>query len=473
MMGSLTPRGMDTRLQGRGPLVYSDGLSWCASSTSPSRCHPPRNRPEMLHHLKRHPALTHIVQLFTGTAMAQAIPIVVSPILTRLYEPRAFGALGIFAALLLGLSLVVSGRFEVAVPIPTDDETAFQLVVLSLAVTGLSIVLLVVVAAVAAIASSGRPIGGLSPFAVLALPFGILFASAQQSFSYWLTRGRRFSVIARARVAQSVITVALSIALGLSRAVPDGLIVSLVLGYATALAVLASAVLSKERHRLSALPLAALKRTARRYVEFPTLNSAGALLDTGRDSGTLIIFSALFGVPATGLLSQALRITRAPMSLIGQSVAQVFYQHASSDRAAGRPIMTRVRRTMVGLAAVSLPIYLIVLVAGPALFAFVFGEPWRQAGEYARLLTPWLLLSFVLSPISLLPVMLGRQSTALALNGVDTALRLSAIVAGARFGGPIFSIIGFTAAGAAMACVQLWWYVRLAATSAAETRSAA
>ncbi|MBK6912263.1 MAG: hypothetical protein IPH11_00740 [Ignavibacteriales bacterium] len=45
---------------------------------------------------------------------------------------------------------------------------------------------------------------------------------------------------------------------------------------------------------------------------------------------------------------------------------------------------------------------------GPQIFAFVFGERWREAGVYSQYLTPWLLMNFVLSPISSVPMILGQ-----------------------------------------------------------------
>ena len=39
----------------------------------------------------------------------------------------------------------------------------------------------------------------------------------------------------------------------------------------------------------------------------------------------------------------------------------------------------------------------------------VFSEKWRGAGEYSQIMAPWFLLNFITSPISFLPLILGKQ----------------------------------------------------------------
>ena len=73
-----------------------------------------------------------VLTLLSGTALAQLILFAASPVLSRVYEPAAFGQ---YALLSLGLSLVTvlaSGKYEIGVLLPEADEEAFALVVLAL-----------------------------------------------------------------------------------------------------------------------------------------------------------------------------------------------------------------------------------------------------------------------------------------------------------------------------------------------------
>src|SRR3984957_369256 len=67
-----------------------------------------------------------------GTAAAQALAIAASPILTRLYKPSDFGELQIFISLMALALVAASGRYEVALLLPEDEQSSID--VLGLAI---------------------------------------------------------------------------------------------------------------------------------------------------------------------------------------------------------------------------------------------------------------------------------------------------------------------------------------------------
>lgn len=56
----------------------------------------------------------NVVTLMTGTTVAQAIPIAISPILTRLYSPSDFGLLALFVSLTSICGSVAKGTVRIA-----------------------------------------------------------------------------------------------------------------------------------------------------------------------------------------------------------------------------------------------------------------------------------------------------------------------------------------------------------------------
>src|SRR3989344_1482570 len=67
---------------------------------------------------------------------------------------------------------------------------------------------------------------------------------------------------------------------------------------------------------------------------------------------------------------------------------------------------------------------LIIAFYSKAIFAFVFGKEWATSGAYASIMIPWLMLNFLLSPISSLPMILGRQKEALIIGIISGAGQL-------------------------------------------------
>lgn len=406
----------------------------------------------------------NVMELATGTAIAQVAPLLVTPVLTRLYSPAQFGEFGIFSAFLLGFSIIASGRYEIAVPLPGSNRTAFDLVALSVLISA-AFSLLMMVVGCAAFTPAGRAVvTGLNVrlIAVMLLPIGVLSASTMQSCSYWLTRQGKFALVARARSIHGLLTAASSVALGVA-GTSAGLLVSLVVGSIAGSVVLLTAVLAADGSRIRDVRVEGLRRVSREYRAFPLLNGGNALMDAVRESGTLVVFGMLFGAAATGFLSQTLRLLRAPVSLIGQAVAQVYYPAVGRAQAEHRSVRTLTARTMKSVLAISVPLYCAVLFLGPWAFGVVLGEQWVTSGIYARVLAPWLALVLVLSSLSLLPVARNAQHKALGLNVIETTARFTGLLVGARLGGALGAVVGVAVAGLVTGGVQLAWYWRLSA----------
>ena len=68
----------------------------------------------------------NIFTLLKGSVLAQLIPLIISPFITRLYTPKELGVLAIFSSISVILGSVVNGRYEQAlVLVKTEKEAVF------------------------------------------------------------------------------------------------------------------------------------------------------------------------------------------------------------------------------------------------------------------------------------------------------------------------------------------------------------
>ena len=58
---------------------------------------------------------------------------------------------------------------------------------------------------------------------------------------------------------------------------------------------------------------------------------------------------------------------------------------------------------------------------------YVFSEKWREAGVFAEIMSPWLMVSFISSPITSIPVILKRQSNFFKLSLIGAIMLLISI----------------------------------------------
>ena len=375
--------------------------------------------------------------LLAGGALAQALPLLLGPWLTRLYSPTEFGQFSFVWTLATNLAVVGCARSEFALPLESDERQAAVLMALCarvlLAVTAVGLVVGLVL-----LEWQGLTLGWLLPLAVLA-------GGATQWLTLWATRAQRFGLLAGARVLQYGGGALLQVGLGLVQMGAAGLMLGpLLAGLATA-ALLARPAPAGGWPALIHAPSEALKTMARRHRDFPLLNTPHAFAGALQDSLAMILIAAWSGDASAGYWALALRYLKAPAGLVGGALSQTLYPrlvHAKS----GAEALFVVRQSMAVLMALALPLMAALMLWGPSLFEAVFGERWHDAGELARALAPYIALHFVASPLSVAMMAWGAQGWGLKLALVGQAMFVIGLGLGLHFGGLIGAGWGVSAA---------------------------
>ena len=70
--------------------------------------------------------------LSSGTALAQLIPVMIAPILSRIYSPEEFGRLALYLAIIQILGSLSTGRYELAILLPKEEKRGVQLTLISI-----------------------------------------------------------------------------------------------------------------------------------------------------------------------------------------------------------------------------------------------------------------------------------------------------------------------------------------------------
>jgi O-antigen/teichoic acid export membrane protein len=402
-----------------------------------------------------------------ATLVSQAVAFAVTPWLTRIYGPAAFGTYAVWFAVVMAVSTVGSGRYELAVVLPDSDAEAAGVLLLSLLVLGGTVVVVSGAAATGVLMPWVADVPGGIVLLALA-PVSILAMGVTQSATYWYTRASAFRALGVLRVAQASIVAACSVVAG--QLVPNagGLAVGWTLGQVIAATIAFGRFGPTIARALRGTTWAQLKAIASSHRSFPLTNAPHALLDGVREAGTAALFAAVFGVGAAGHFSLSSRAARTPAAFLGQSIAQIAYRRVSDLHRAGDALAERLRRAMRFLLLVGAGPALLVALASPAAFSLLFGVQWRTAGIYTAVLAPSLLASFVIAPFAHVPAVTGRMKTAFRLAIVDLALRLAAIGVGIVAGGPLAAVVALSVTGSVMSAVLGVWYVRIAGSQSPE-----
>ncbi len=402
-----------------------------------------------------------VLALAGGTAVAQIILISTSPFLTRLFSPADFGMLSVFAATVGILGVVVSWRYEFAIPIAKSDEEAANLLILSILLSGLTsagVSVAVYIWREQFARWSNTP--ELSSYIWL-IPLALFAIGIFQAINYWLTRKKAFTQVGLAKVYQSAIQAVIQLVSGALSLGAIGLILGYILGRVSA----AVHLLSRLKLDLRLLSLRGIYFVANRYKKFPLFTAWASLINVVGTQAPVIMFAKLFSTEVAGLFSLTVRMLGLPAALLGQAVGQALY-----PRLAEKVKQSDAPSKMIGDAAlllfmVAFPIFVFIGAYGPTLFALIFGPDWQQAGVYARYLSPWLLLSFLSSPLSMFVYVKEQQGMAFMITIYETAIRIGSIWVGGEIGSPEWAVILYAVAGIMISIVYIVWVFRLAQLS--------
>lgn len=333
--------------------------------------------------------------------------------------------LAVYASLLMTIGVIACLRYQLAIPLPEDDQEAAHVVVLSLVVVmGMSLLSLVSVFYFRHQIAHLVNTPSMANYLWL-LPPGLLLIGTYQVFNYWAIRVKAFTTIARTKLAQSISMVAVQIGgFGLG---PIALLLGQISGQAAGSGTLAALAVRSRWNYFRNVNLNYIVQSAARYRRFPIFSTWAGIFNSAGIQLPPLLFAAFFGSAAAGLYMLAHRVLSLPMTLVGRAVGQVFFSSGAEARRNGT-LGELVSTLHTRLSQIAMPPVLFLFITGPDIFALVFGENWRVAGETARWLSPMLYIQFIVSPLSQVFSILEYQIQGLVLQGVLLIARIIAIL---------------------------------------------
>lgn len=367
--------------------------------------------------------------------MGQALTVLVSPILTRLYSPEDFGVFGVYASILGIVVVVASLRYEYALPLAEDDETAANIL-------ALCFLLLFVITGLVTLAvyGLGEQITALANTAELSsylwlIPVGTFGAGTYNILNYWAVRKRDFQRIARTRVSRGLGRATMQVGVGFVQPGPLGLLLGQLVGEIAGSAALGLAVWNKDRASFyRALSLQGLRKAGTRYKRFPLLSSWADFLEALGLHVPQILLAIFYGAQVAGWFALGQRVIAAPLNIVADSVTMVYFGEAAQrlrdDPNGLRGLFLR----LIGWLALvgGLPIVFICALA-PWFFAIVFGPEWETAGRYVQTMGFMFAVRFAIAPLSHTLNVLERQD----LYSIWQGTRLVLVVGGLLVGGTL------------------------------------
>ncbi|MCY2990958.1 MAG: oligosaccharide flippase family protein [Planctomycetota bacterium] len=374
--------------------------------------------------------LRSVMTMMLGTGAAQGVSILALPLITRLYDPADFGTFAVCVAAVSMLCGIASLCYQRAIPLCHEHESAVAVLLLSFGLAlGVTVVATLGLWCLVGLLANASTIQILRQH-IWFFPVAILLLGAVEILTMWSVRERTFSHLARSRFGQGGGLVLSQLALGFTGWGTQALLLGDAFSRAIAVGCLSEPLFRRLRSGEMKLreSLARLATVASEYRRFAVFSTPSVLLNRATAALPALLIAAFYGPGVAGCLAFAERVLGAPVTLIGESVAQVYLAEAAQLR---RTQPARLQQLFLAAAwrlfLIGLVPAVVVLTAGPQLFAFAFGSEWAQAGSFAQYLALSLLLQFVISPLSHTLNVLERQDLQLLWDVTYFVLRVGGL----------------------------------------------
>jgi O-antigen/teichoic acid export membrane protein len=324
----------------------------------------------------------------TGSALAQIIHLLFTPVLTRIYSPEDFGHLALLIAFGGIVTAIATGKYDWAIVIaPLEERFKLDIgIKLIAAITSIFLLLLAVI----------FYLFEVNDYAILTFFLSIIafFRAIYQSKRALLNSFGEYKEISKGRIVENTSNSLLAIIISFFSVNYIGLMLAKSFSY-----IIPAFTYSNRAKKHFVNQTVETKEALKKYIKFPRYSIASDLFTQINLSFSIFAFTYLYGQEIAGHISMTTRVLSLPINFIGLSFLDVFREKATQEyisHGSFKSIFTKFFGILAGLAVLG---FFIVFIWGEDIFALVLGEQWRTAGELATIAIALYSIRLISSPL--------------------------------------------------------------------------
>lgn len=362
--------------------------------------------------------------LLSGTVVAQLLNVAFIPIITRIYTPEELGELGYYLRIVTFFAALVTMRLELA--LLSEKQINHRAAIMKFTVRWsmfLSFLLLVPLLIYFFVIKPDE----IELWMLFFIPVGVALHALFNIGTHWELASEKFRSISIARASQAVLVNSFKVGFGYMSYGALGLIISVISGLTLSLLVYLKGFAQLLNKNVPAVGSPRTKLLLKKHRDLYLFNLPHVVVDLFRDVilATLILY--LFTDKEYGYFDHSFRVLKLPVAFIGAAIGQVLFTRASKRTMNEEKLSEWAGKIVIGLAALSILPFILIYLFGPQIFSFAFGDNWYEAGQLSSIMTWWLMLNFIVSPMAYLPVVLNKQRSFFVLNLIGTALLILSV----------------------------------------------
>lgn len=338
-----------------------------------------------------------VATLFSGSFLSQLFPILLMPVLTRLYSPQEFGIFATYMSVSYILAIIFSFKFDVAQVHESSDEKSELLFKISLILASLSflfclllIMLFNVITHKYTSKSNVFPINTLFFMAIIAF-----LLSINNSCYLNLNKRASYRLMSYGRLLGSFIYVSSALFLGFYYDFENKLLISFLASQVIVLLFM----FIKLDITLSKFNFKSAFKIARKHIDYPRYALLSGVCNMGVNQLPIFILGTSFAPSLAGAYYLVDKTLHSPISLLGGAVGAVFREKAQKDFELEGNFSNIYKETTNNLALIGGILFFIVMIFGDFIYSKFFGSKWELAGSFSQVLAPMFFAKMVVSPV--------------------------------------------------------------------------
>lgn len=355
----------------------------------------------------KHKFIRNISSVLSGSLIAHTIPIIGTLLIAKIFMPDAFGNYSMWLGGVMFLAVGLTFRFELSFNAAADGQEkhiGVMVTILTILFTTCSIVALTILITVLDV--------NLPKNLTFELIFLGIFSSSLLAFNQtvqnWASADGRYRHLVIIRIVQAITIIILQIIIGFYK--PN--ITGLSLGYFTGLctSLIIGIYFSPNVKFLDLFLKKNIFSYWKKNLEFVKFALPADLISSLTTQLPVIIVAFRFGSETAGTLAMALRVLGAPISLLSNSVLDVFKRYAGQAYINRGECREEYLHTFKILLIISTVSSFFIYIGAKPLFFLIFGEIWEGSGLIALWLLPRFATGFIASPLSYVVYITGKQN---------------------------------------------------------------
>jgi len=372
------------------------------------------------------------LKLFSGTFLAQIIPILITPILTRIYTPSEFGIYSFFMGIIMVLSNITNLRLEIPIIIPKTKIKSNDYFKLSFYINILfSVVSLITIFLFGDLIIKLLDVD-INFYYLLLVPFLTFIIGVNKSLYYFVNKLGKYNKLSLSPIVRSSITNISNLIFSFST---YGLLIAQFFGRIATLIFLIFN--EKINFTFNSKTLRKDLKLNRTYV---TTDTPAALISSLNSNGISVFATPIFGTLIGGYFALVNKFIGTPINLISKSFLDVFKKEAAHEyqiKGHSKVTFTKVFKGMIVLTIIP---FIFFFLYSEEIFVLFFGDKWLQAGYFAKILTPMIFLKMLSRPVSFMFYIVNKQHINLIGQLINFLFLLISVAVGLSLNSPLYFV---------------------------------